>query len=196
MSECVFNEELHQYTRDGVVLHSVTKIIQECLPRTDSAPEEAIYQAGLRGTFVDLAVAEYLRTGEVTVPAGTDRSWVDCVSQAVEWFEKERKGAKIETQLRLFGEHEAGSLDFLVDDFEILDLKATYEINKKTMPIQTGAYGDLLEETRGLPHPAGIKIGVLHVNKRFKKAQFRPFDYEQGYQNWRILKSYWRLRYS
>jgi len=191
---CDFNDH-HAYWRDGTRLDSVTQIIKHCFPRTDNAPEDAIEGARQRGTFVDSAVAEFLATGNVTIPGwAIDKKWDQSVDQAVNWFRKERPGALVETQTRLYGAREAGSTDFIIDREEIIDLKATYDVYPKTQGIQLGGYAELYGEHRGISSDLlGLKLAVLHVNKRYKKAQYRPFEASEVVNQWRWTRDYWRL---
>ncbi len=190
----------HIYRRDGIVLPSVTRILDELLPRTDSAPEDAIANAGLRGSWVDAALAQYLTTGNVDVPEAVPDEYKTCLELAVRWWEQNRARSKVQTQVRLFGDREAGTLDLLVDDFEILDLKSTYKIDVKRVTCQLGGYGDLLayqqyankypDEWRDPP----FTYGVLHVVKRLKNAQFKPIEAKEAFRSWRILRDYYRFR--
>jgi len=189
---CRYVPETHQYFRGNVELPSITTILKAVWPRDDQAPADKIEGARLRGEFVDKAFTEFLKTGEVTLPAGTRQDWSDCVGQCVDWWQAERAGAKVESQVVLFGEREAGTADLIVDGCEILELKSTWEISC-TVPAQLGGYGDLREYSEGLPHPGGIKCGVLHCHKRLKKASFKAIDYVTAWDQWRTVRNFYRL---
>ncbi len=187
---CTFDEATHTYRRGDKILPSVSTIIQAVWPRTDGAPEDMIEKARLRGTFVDEKFMEYLAAGSVTVPAGTPQEYADCLGQACDWWDSERRGAKVECQVRLFGEREAGTADFIINDCEIIDLKSTYEISK-TVPAQLGGYGSLFEETKS--DNRHLKFGVLHVHKRMKKAKFVETPYDSAISQWEIVRDFYRL---
>lgn len=193
--ECRFDPVEHKYYRGAVELPSITTILKSVWPRTDSAPEDAIEKARLRGEWVDKYFAQYLTEGYVDL-AGVPRTqeWEDCLGQAITFWDAERKGAKVETQNILYGEHEAGTADLIIDGCEIWDLKSTWEISK-TVAAQLGGYGDLYTGTDPWRHPDDKmkSCGVLHVHRRYKKAQFRAFDYEDCWNQWRIVRSFWRL---
>ena len=188
-----YDEGKHQYFRGETPLVSVTQVIHSVWPRTDGAPVDAIERARLRGTWVDEKFMEYLTTDDgLVIPAGTPQEYADCLGQAVNWWEAERAGSSVECQVRLFGEREAGTADLIVNSREIIELKSTWEISK-TVPAQLGGYGDLFDEqqTGGSEH--GMKCGVLHVHRRFKKAQFKAVDYPLALGQWRIVRDFYRL---
>ena len=187
-------EDHHAYWDGPDRLPSITHIIKTCLPRTDGAPEAAIEGARLRGVYVDNAIATYLTTGNVTIPETVDVSWRSAIGQAIEWFDTERRGCLVEPQVRLYGDYEAGTTDFIIDMEEIVDLKATYEVAMKTMAPQLGGYGDLYAGP-GVCEimPVKLKLGILHANKRFKKAQFHELEFLESWKRWRIIRDYWRM---
>jgi len=193
MDNCAYDAEKHEYRRNGVLLPSVTGIIHAVWPRTDGAPEDAIEKARLRGTFVDEKFMEYLTSGTVTIPAGTPQEYADCLGQAVNWWDAERKGAKVQCQVQLFGEREAGTADIVVSGHEIIDLKSTYDISK-TVPAQLGGYGDLMDEATPLDADVEPRIvGVLHVHRRLKQAKFVRINYLDALTQWNICRSFFRL---
>lgn len=193
MSTCAFDEATHTYTRDGVILPSVTTIIGACWPRSDNAPQAMIDRAGVRGAWVDAALMKYLTMGTVEIPEGTSQEYVDCLGHAIDWWEAERGGAKVECQVRLYGQREAGTADLVVDDHEILDLKSTWDISK-TVAAQLGGYSTLREESGKFSDC----LGVLHVRggKSPKKAAFIEIDYFEGCRQWKVIRDYWRLMHA
>ncbi len=192
-NDCRFDEATHTYWRGLVQLPSVTQIITSVWPRTDNAPADAIEQARLRGEWVDAHFTEYLMTGSTLAPAGTPEKWTDSLGVAIDWWERERKGAKVECQVQLFGYHEAGKADLIVNDCEILELKSTWEISK-TVGAQLGGYSSLRSESLPIEFAAvDYKLGVLHAHYRFKKAQFKPINYELAHQEWLTCRNFWRL---
>jgi hypothetical protein len=196
---CEFDEATHTYTRNGVALPSITRIIDYCIPRSDNAPEDAIETARLRGTWVDEHFAEYLMLGNVEAdPREFDSiklydEYTHCLELAVEWWNKNRYRSRVRTQVRLFGEREAGTADLIVDDHEIIDLKSTYVIDARKVSCQLGGYGDLYSEMNELPFPGGLSFGILHVVKRLKNAQYRPIDRVVAHSDWRTIRNYWRF---
>ncbi len=200
--ECRFDPVEHKYYRGLVELPSVTKIITSVWPRSDGAPEDAIEKARLRGTWVDENFEFYLRNGYVVVQVGVPQEYADCLGQAIDWWDANRKGASVECQKRSYGRLYACTPDLIVDGCEILELKSTWEISK-TVPAQLGGQGDihfgideldvfprkLVEPDEGLP----VKCGVLHVHRRFKKAQFKEIDYRTAWAQWRCVWNFYRL---
>lgn len=188
MSICAFDEATHTYTRDGVILSSVTTIIDACWPRSDNAPEAAIERARLRGTWVDAAFTKYLTEGVIEIPEGTPQEYADCLGQAVDWFDAEYGIARVQCQVRLFGQQEAGTADLIVESGPIIDLKSTWQISK-TVAAQLGGYSTLGEES-GI---VSDSLGVLHVHRRLKKAKFVAIDFTEARRHWKIIRDYWRL---
>jgi hypothetical protein len=41
--------------------------------------------------------------------------------------------------------------------------------------------------------PGFPKIGILHVNKRFAKAQYREYNYAEVVPHWITIRDYWRM---
>lgn len=194
MEETRYDEAKHEYWRGSVQLPSVTGIITSVWPRSDGAPESAIENARLRGSWVDEQFMKYLAGEYLDFPTGSiPQEYADCLGQAVRWWEAERKGAKVECQVRLFGEHEAGTLDFIIEDSEIIDLKSTYEVSK-TVPAQLGGYGDLFDQNR--PQECDtepLTVGVLHVHRRLKQAKFTRINYLEALTHWNIVRGFYRL---
>jgi hypothetical protein len=200
---CEFDEAGHVYTRNGVALPSITRIIDYCIPRSDNAPEDAIEIARLRGTWVDEHFAEYLMLGNVEAdPREFDSiklydEYTHCLELAVEWWNKNRYRSRVRTQVRLFGEREAGTADLIVDDHEIIDLKSTYVIDARKVSCQLGGYGDLVMEQAMLESEVtGVvpyDLGILHVVKRLKNAQYRPISGITAHLDWRTIRNYWRF---
>lgn len=189
MEELRYDADKHQYFRGETPLVSVTGLIRSVWPRTDNAPENAIEKARLRGVWVDSKFEEYLTTGGVAVEADTLQEYDDCLGQAIDWWKAERGGAKVDCQVKLFGEREAGTADYVVEGHSIIDLKSTWEI-ARTHPAQLGGYSTLREE---MGHGLTDHLGVLHVHRRFKKAQFKEFDWSESCRQWRVLRDCWRL---
>lgn len=196
MSNLTYDDSTHTYARDGQPLVSVTTILGAVLPRKDGAPEIAIERARLRGTAVDLAFSSWIDTGKAVIPAGTELydDQIDevkhCVQLAIDWWRENRAGVQARAQVRLFGEREAGTADIVTDTetVEIIDLKGTYEISP-THHIQVGAYVDLFDS------PSFAKGGILHVNKRFKKAVYTPVDVGRAIYDWDTCRRfYWLLQ--
>ncbi len=196
-NECRFDEATHKYYRGSVELPSVTTILKAVWPRTDSAPEDKIEHARLRGEWVDGMLTRYLQGEYLEFPTGSaPQEFMDCLEQAIKWWDSNRKGASVECQKRLFGEFEACTPDLIVDGCEIIELKSTWEISK-TVPAQLGGQGDLYS---GEVNPDIMFIdykirtcGVLHVHRRFKKAQFKAIDYAEAWRQWRVVRGFWRL---
>ncbi len=200
-----YDAEKHAYFRGEHELVSVTRLIGSVWPRTDGAPPDAIEGARMRGSWVDEQFMRWLGGSDIEIPAGTDQGWADALEQAISYWNTYRKGVKVECQVRLFGSHEAGTADLIVEGCEIIELKCTYEISK-TVPAQLGGYLDLFSGSSQCSSPfqhtatrtefdesREIKSGVLHCHKRLKKASFKAIGYLTAWDDWRTCRDFYRL---
>ncbi len=185
MEDCRYDAEKHEYWRGDRKLPSITQIIAEVWARRDGAPEDAIEKARLRGEFVDMQFMFWLAGNDLTIQAGIPQEWVDALGQAIDYWNTYRAGSKVQCQVRLFGQDEAGTCDLIIEGTEIVELKSTWEISK-TVPAQLGGYG-WLHDTEPMT------FGVLHCHKRLKKAKFMPVDSEIALHDWRTVRDFYRL---
>lgn len=163
-----FNRQTHEYFHlpTKKKLTSVSQVIKIVYAKKswDGVDEAIIENARARGTAVDDYVAEYIRTGRVSMPAGEREDVIERVTIAVDLLEKhygQRRKAEAQKIVYDADRGVAGCADIVIDDEEVVDLKATYQPEADWM-LQIGGYAWLGKYS---------KSAILHVSPKFYKKE-------------------------
>lgn len=158
--------EHHRYFYGKNELQSVSGVIKTVysLKSWDGVDEGVIENARKRGELVDGYMAEYIRTGTVTLPAGERADVVERMEIAHRLWESRYGDRPALAQLIAcnFKIGIAGSVDFfLSDSIEVVDLKCTYSPETSWL-LQLGAYAEMMNAD---------KATIIHISpKLYKKS--------------------------
>lgn len=165
-----FDEDLHvYYTGDGRPLTGVTSLMKKhgLSPDYSMVPPEVLERAAIRGTAVHRALQSY-DDGESTVQNTT----VNVYARAMK-----RAGLSVIASEYLVsdGECVASSIDKVLADGSLADIKTTYEPHYDSVRWQLSIYKHLFEmQNPGLAVP---HIYLIHVrNARVKIEELEPVD--------------------
>lgn len=163
-----FDEDLHvYYTGDGRPLTGVTSLMKKhgLSPDYSTVPPEVLERAAIRGTAVHRALQSY-DDGESTVQNTT----VNVYARAMK-----RAGLSVIASEYLVsdGECVASSIDKVLADGSLADIKTTYEPHYDSVRWQLSIYKHLFEmQNPGLAVP---HIYLIHVrNARVKIEELEP----------------------
>ena len=184
MAELMFNEEKHLYTMDGVVIPSVTQIMQPLSAAHYKGVDDGVLaKAAEKGTAVHESAELYLRYQVDDCPAEY-HGYMDGFIQFVDEYKPE----VIDTEKRLYHPlyRYAGTADLLckIDGkVTLIDYKTTVSVADKLVRVQLEAYAQALAQE-------GVRIeqkGILHLSKEGKKHLcFYP---AQDAEAWRVFGS-------
>lgn len=158
--------EHHRYWFGRKELASVSSVVKTVYAKKswDGVDEAIIENARDRGIKVDDYIAEYIRTGRVSIQPGERQDVIDRVIIAVRLLEENyryRRSAIAQRIVFNLGFGVAGTADIEIDEDTVIDLKSTYqpEVDWK---LQIGAYAFL----------GGYKkAAIIHVSPKFYKNE-------------------------
>lgn len=177
-----FCQPCHKYWYGDKRLIGVTSVIKEVLPPSyDNVPPDVLETARVRGVQLDELVSAYVvGNAPEFYPLGTQYAVIDLFNVFREWWE--RKGFKANSQVVVYDDELAGTVDLMIDG-TIWDLKCTYDV-MPTHLLQVEGYADISGK------PAG---GIIHVTKRYKEPRLVEAT-KQTQDDWRTVRAFWRLR--
>lgn len=151
MNNLVFNQELHRYTLDGLVIPSVTKILQLAGigPDLSNIPAAILENKRMIGTFVHEAT-EYVDMGGIPeIYPGAD-GYIDAYRK----FKSEYEFEPLEAELQIFSKSlkYAGTIDRVGEiksKLAIVDIKTTSVLEIGYVGPQTAAYEQAYKEFTG-----------------------------------------------
>ena len=140
-----FNKDKHEYKVDGVVLPSVSQIMQPLSQQYYSKiPEKIMEQARNRGSKVHEAIDDYITFGIF------NEEYKLYVQQFV-LFMQNQGWTIVGNELMFTNNEYCGTLDLLMvdenGDYHVVDIKVTSKINQKLLEVQLYAYKNLVETT-------------------------------------------------
>lgn len=137
MSDVEFIEETHNYLLNGVLLPSVSEIIQWHLgDKYSNVPLHILVTAQVYGTRVHEAIEKYVKTLEVD-------EYAEEVSKYAELEAKYNIEITETEQIITYGYQYAGRFDMIGTvngDPALIDIKTTYRVNKDHLALQLGFY--------------------------------------------------------
>jgi len=142
-----FEEETHTYRLDGVVVPSVTQVLDGLLTDYSKVPKHILEHAQQRGTAVHKATELYLQ--DDLDEASLDPEVAPYFYQFVKWYKQ--SGFKVEhSELLVYSEkyRYAGALDLfgkLAKSNALIDLKTSRALMPSTGP-QLSAYWEAFKE--------------------------------------------------
>lgn len=170
MKKMTFNESLHQYSVDGLILPSVTKIMEPLTKEMYSHIDAEVLQtAAKRGTSVHYATELYDLYGVEEIEE-ENRGYFEAYKR----FKKENNVLLVEVEIQLYHPYlfYAGTIDRIVkigDKMVLLDIKTTDKLHKKLVEIQVSAYKEMAEKQ-------GYKIDEIAALKLNKDGTY-VFNY-------------------
>ena len=139
-----FNEEKHEYTLDGKVLISVTQLMKKhgLSPNYGDVPAAVLRAKAERGTLIHKEIENFIKTGEIgfTTEMLNFRKYVDA-----------NKISILASEIIAYNDVAAGTVDLLLGDGVIADIKTTASLHKDAISWQLSIYNFLLnnEFTKG-----------------------------------------------
>lgn len=165
-----FDEDLHiYYTGDGKPLTGVTSLMKKhgLSPDYSMVPPEVLERAAIRGTAVHRALQSY-DDGDTAVSDATVKVYAKAMAM---------KGLQVIASEYLVSDNEcvASSIDKVLADGSLADIKTTYELHYDSVRWQLSIYKHLFEmQNPGLAVP---HIYLIHVrNARVKIEELEPVD--------------------
>jgi len=145
-----FNEKRHQYTKDGLILPSVTQIMKPLtLSVYDGTPRQAMSDAADRGTKVHAAISDHVLYDILKYDDEMElyvRAFLD--------FENHFKPTWLASECRIHHKNldYAGTIDLIGyvepdngNGVDVVDLKCTAQNHKILLDTQLGAYAEALK---------------------------------------------------
>lgn len=181
-----FIEETHTYLVDGVIIPSVSEILEPLSKEHYKDIDKDILQNACdRGSCIHLATENIDLEKEYII----DDKWKDYVLQYKK-FKALKKPVIKEIELALTNNEYCGRIDriYKIDGLNwLVDIKTSSEINTKLVQVQEGGYKLLLDYNK-----INIdKCGVLHLTKTgFKLVEIVPREdvFEALYKIWKYKK--------
>lgn len=181
-----FCEAHHRFYKGPKELASVTSVLKACWPvkpNWAAADPATLENARERGILVDDLFSAYVAGRLTKIPAGTREDSIELFFQLKEWYDDLGVSCGA-SQVMLSDDDIAGITDVVIDGF-IWDVKTVFSLDPQ-YEIQVGAYADMYEH-QFRDRPRGI--GIVHVNKRFKKPQIFELDLKGCSSDWRHMKA-------
>lgn len=179
-----FDDLNHIYTLDGIVLPSVTHIINPLsMVKYDGISERTLDNAASKGTSVHNAIENWIKFGIEDIPTeysgyfNAFRSWWDKNQPVV-------VGSEVRICHSLL--RYAGTADlvcYIGDDLTLVDFKSTYAVSDMTCGVQLEGYNQALRSM-------GVNVDkkkILHLKKNGKhKEKNYPLN---DADRWRVFGS-------
>ncbi len=181
----------HSYTHipTGRRLASVSEVISTVYAKKswDGADPQVVENARERGVAVDRYLSQYIRDGAVTIEDESE-DITNRVIVAHRLYEELFGGLLAESQVIVYSLDDmvAGTLDFLVDNCVIADLKNTYN-PERSWTLQLGAYATYA------PEPVK-RAGIIHISPKVYKTGgiWIEYDVEGCKRYWQKAVSWWK----
>lgn len=173
---CTFDVEKHLYTVDGIVVPSVTQVLEEeKFVDFSRIPDETLDQAKARGTYVHTVLHYYLEGDfDLSDCLPQFRGYVDSALEYIGRVKKQPlrnpRGEAMAVEYRFWHLRRmyAGTIDWLgwdEDDVLSIDDWKTGEPTDVAAALQTGAYEAGIREGHTIDR-AGNLVGPLYPNYR------------------------------
>ena len=180
--ELDFNEENHVYRLNGVIIPSVSKIIEPISMATYGSVDPVVLQnAANRGTAVHKAIEWYNDIGVMDIQSDL-MGYGDAY---VQWFKKHNPEIR-HSEFRVYHKlmRYAGTVDCLAmvgGELWLIDYKTSYKVVDKNYRLQLEAYSQALQ-SQGIFVQAKM---VLHLTKdgRYEEIFYPTKDAEA----WRVF---------
>lgn len=183
MSKIEFLGDTHQYLYNGVLIPSVSAIIQD--DKYLGIPIDVLKKAAHRGTSVHTATEEIDKDKKVHI----DNEYAPYVLQYALWKIKHRK-EWTDVETIVYTEDYAGTVDRIQrkgDKVLICDIKTTSKIYEDSLSLQLAAYILAHADMEGLP-VENYTGAVLWLTKdRFKFKEIKP-DFDGFKEKLRLYK--------
>lgn len=158
--ELIFNEEKHEYYVENKKLISVTQLMKKhgLAPDYSKVSEVVLNRKAQRGTVIHKEIEEWLKNGEIgfTNEFGNFRKYI--IDNGI---------LCIGSEYQVHNDIVAGTIDLLLNDNVIADIKTTYSLNKESVRWQLSIYVYLLVSV--LPNAKEVynlyKGEIYHFNK-------------------------------
>lgn len=194
--EITFDAERHIYRCGLQEYTSVTRILRTCFPvkkSWDGVDPAVIANARERGSEVDQAITQLIRTGTVTLPPNHRKDTEDRFRMFFQWFQQfDDKLTLVDAQV-ILADHEngiAGQADLVLIDTlgdkpaRIWDVKTTAQIEHE-YKWQLGGYASMYRKMFNLD----CEVGVIHIPK--DGLRLKTFDTEDCIRKWGNLVAVW-----
>jgi regulator of replication initiation timing len=163
-SRVFFDDISHTYILDGKQLLGVTSLMKKHGLSTDysGVPSVFLQKAASRGTAIHEAISEYIKTGRFTPnpldPDGLNEERVRAVNE----YKKTGLNA-IESEFLISDEKlVASSIDIIIEDYSLVDIKTTNVLDKHQLAWQLSIYKYLFEKQVGITVPS---LYGLHIKR-------------------------------
>lgn len=179
-----FEETKHVYTLDGIIIPSVSTVMEPLnADKYAGISKATLDNAANKGTAVHDCIENWIKFGFMDIPP-EHQSYIDGF---MEWWNKNTPkvvGSEIRLYHKILGY--GGTCDLLAyigDKLTLIDYKSTYVLSDMTCRIQLEAYAQALASH-------GIKVEqkmILHLKKDGKSAQ-RDYPANDA-EAWRVFGS-------
>ena len=184
MPELEFDDQKHIYRLNGVVLPSVSTIIEPLTAiKYQGINSNTLDNAARKGTAIHNSIENFIKFGFEDV-APEYRTFFDAF---LEWW-NDKQPIVIASELRIYHKllRYGGTLDLLAiidDKVTLVDYKTTYEVSDMTCGVQLEGYAQAL-----LSH--GIKVEEKQILHLKKDAKHKVHKYPGADANrWRVFGS-------
>lgn len=135
-----FKKDTHQYFLNGKELISVTKLMQKhgLAPDYSAVSQDVLERKAERGTFIHAEIEAFNKNGEI----GFTKELENYIE-----YQSEKKFECLESELIVYNDICAGTLDLLLDyggELVIADIKTTAKLHQEAVSWQLSIYNYLL----------------------------------------------------
>ena len=180
--ELVFDEIPHVYKLNGIVIPSVSNIMEPLnRAKYDGISESTLNRAADKGTAVHNSIENFIKFDFVDIPpehAGYFDAFMD-------WWNATKPvvvGSEVRMYHKLMGY--AGTCDLLCyigDELHLYDYKSTYAVSEMTCGVQLEAYSQALASH-------GIKVRKKHILHLKKDGKFKDIEFPvNDASRWRVF---------
>ena len=182
LPELKFEDSLHQYSVDGIVIPSVTQIMKPLSQNEyEGIGEKTLEAAAQKGSAVHGAIENWIKFGIMDIEPEF-QGYIDGFLNWWDSYKPEVIGSEIKTYHKIMWY--GGTVDLLcrIDkDICLIDYKTTFHLLQKNCAVQLEAYSQALASQ-------GVETNtkyILHL-KKDGKWDFRPF-LRNDTKSWRVF---------
>lgn len=182
LNELTFEENSHTYKLNGIIIPSVSTIMEPLNhAKYSGIKESTLAAAAEKGTIVHNAIENWIKFGIEDVPSEY-KGYFDCFLEFWNMYSPEVIGS----ELRIYHKQLSygGTIDLLANisgELTLVDYKSVYTVSEMTCGVQLEAYSQALTS-----HAINIqKKKILHLTKN-GKMDIIDFPVKDA-QRWRVF---------